>query len=264
MQIKLLLHSALYFEADIFIRKYRLKKDMEICEFMFFYNSQSKIGLITSTKSIVSVAYAFGFIRSKYSIYKDCKLLNFGSCGSENLPLGSIKEIVKVSDYHTLKNYYPIYIEPPLLETATLTTFITPNNDYSIKGLYDMEAVYFFESASKFALRENIRIIKIISDNAETNLDNFDHKILSGYISDKENQLYNYVDSMISEVNQENAIITIDMPNFSFSEQRLLHEVVRKIKALGGEVNAKDLMCDDFSQLKNDLEERLARYDIRY
>ena len=70
-EIRVLIHTALFFEAEIFIKKYNLKRDLDITDFMFFYNKESKIGLITSTKSSVSVAFSIGYIKAKFNFLSD-------------------------------------------------------------------------------------------------------------------------------------------------------------------------------------------------
>ena len=264
MQIKFLIHSALYFEAQSFIIKYKLKRDMEINDFMFFYNPKNQMGLITSTKSRASVAYAFGYIKAKYKIYRDCKILNFGICGADNIAIGSLREVVKITDNITNENYYPIYIDEPYFETANLTSFASPNTDYEVIGLYDMEAACFFESASRLVLCENIRIIKIISDNSNNSLENFDHKVLTNHIEVIANELFSCIEKILLNQEEIDDILESRIEHFSFSEQRILRSLVRSISALRADFNVKEEVWKDFDFVKNKLEKQLAQCEIKY
>ncbi|MBL6785642.1 MAG: hypothetical protein ISQ32_04995 [Rickettsiales bacterium] len=261
-EIRVLIHCALFFEAEIFIKNYNLKKDISISEFMFFYNHDSKIALITSTKSLLAVGFSVGYIHAKYNFHNDIKFLNFGIAGSKNLALGSIKEIVKVTDYSTSISYYPIYQNNPIFDIDTLISFAKPNDDYNLEGLYDMEASAFFESVSKITDRENIRILKIISDNKEQTLKNFDHNLMKKFITDKSEDLFNYVSILKSNI--ETTQPTLHFNNFTFSENKIINNLFNQLRSLNDNFDFDDIDISNYHELKKFLESEILKYKLSY
>jgi len=262
-EIRVLIHTALFFEAEIFIKKYNLKRDLDITDFMFFYNKESKIGLITSTKSSVSVAFSIGYIKAKFNFLSDLKIINFGIAGAQDIEIGTINEIVKITDYSSLTNYFPSYNNAPYFATDTLTTFMKPNDDYRIEGLYDMEASVFFEAVSKLTERENIRIIKLVSDNKNNPIKDFDHKKIKQVISSKAYELFDFVDKLLSS-QQEDKTMLFDFNRCTFQENKILNNLIRQIKAFDPDFDFSNDNFSDYNEMRSALEAIIDKQEHKY
>lgn len=262
-EIRVLIHTALFFEAEIFIRKYNLKRDLDITDFMFFYNKESKIGLITSTKSLASVAFSIGYIKAKFDFIEDLKTINFGIAGAKDLAIGTIKEIVKVTDNSSFRSYFPSYNNAPYFATDTLTTFIKPNEDYSIEGLYDMEASVFFEAISKLTERENIRIIKLVSDNKNNPIKDFDHKKINQVISSKADELFDFLDKLLSSQQQDKTML-FDFNRCTFQENKILNTLIRQIKAFDPDFDFCNDNYSDYNEMRSALEAIIDKQEHKY
>ncbi|RLJ16533.1 hypothetical protein DJ030_17490 [bacterium endosymbiont of Escarpia laminata] len=100
---------------------------------------------------------------------------NFGIAGHADLPLGTLLTINQVTDQKTKKSWI-LPIKPVAMAPGcNLMTVKTALDDYPGSAAYDMEAAGFTAAVNQFAELEQIRIIKIISDN-QTNT----HRRISG------------------------------------------------------------------------------------
>ncbi len=262
-EISVLIHTALFFEAEIFIKKFNLKRDLDITDFMFFYNKESKIGLITSTKSQATVAFSIGYIKAKFDLIKDLKAINFGIAGAKNLAIGTIKEIVKVTDNSGMTSFFPSYDKSPYFATDTLTTFVKPNEDYSIEGLYDMEASVFFEAISKLTERENIRIIKLVSDNKNNPVKDFDYKKIRQVIINKSDELFDYLDKLLSSQQQDKTML-FNFNTCTFQENKILKTLIRQIKAFDPDFDFSNDNYSDYNEMKSALEAIIDKQKHQY
>jgi nucleoside phosphorylase len=159
----ILIVVALKVEAKSIIDFYDLKR-VDDNSFEIYQNS--KQALIISGVGKFNATVATTYIISKFSNIK--KIINFGICGArkyDNINIGDIFLVHKISDYETKRDFFPnILLKHNLIETD-LTTFNNPvnNEDFDTK-LADMEAFGFFFASLRFLSIEKIIVIKIVSD----------------------------------------------------------------------------------------------------
>ena len=261
MKINILIHTALYFEAKIFIEEFKLKKQLNINNFMFFYNSKNNIALITSTKTPIDIGFAFGHIKALYNLHQHIKIINFGIVGG-NFDIGNIYEIIKITHFHNNQNLYPLYQSRNIFELENLTTFDQVNNNYNIKGLYDMEGYYFFKAAEKMTIRENIRLVKIISDNNQDSLKNFDFKEILNKIKEKKELLINYI-LKLKIIDTKDDEIIYSNSQYSFAENQIIQKELCYFKTLAP-ILKKSLYKLPFKELVYEIKKAKESINIKY
>ncbi|MBA1445124.1 MAG: hypothetical protein M3H12_14830 [Chromatiales bacterium] len=110
---------------------------------------------------------------------------NLGIAGHADLPLGTLLAINQVTDQKTKKRWI-LPIQPVATVTGcNLVTVETAVDDYPGSAAYDMEAAGFTGAVSQFAGLEQIRIIKIVSDNQTNSHRRISGKMVSALIQSK-------------------------------------------------------------------------------
>lgn len=157
--------TALYIEAEPFIKELRLKKKNGYGKYQVFKN-ENIVLVITGVGSIES-ASAISYIFGRENAKKEDIVINFGICaGNKNLfKIGDIILCNKITDFSTGKTYYPDILYKHQFLESEITTFpsVVTTDKQNIKCA-DMEAAGFYIAVSSFVFQHNIHIIKIISD----------------------------------------------------------------------------------------------------
>lgn len=92
--------------------------------------------------------------------------VNVGIAGHRTLPLGEVVLAHAVTDAASGRVWRLRPGFAPPCPTAAVTTVDRPETSYPEDVVYEMEAAGFCAAATRFAGRELIRVIKVISDNA--------------------------------------------------------------------------------------------------
>lgn len=159
--------TALYYEAEAFIKSLNLKKDTSITKFQVF--KSDKITLIITGTGKVKASIAVTYVLSKMISKEQCNILiNIGTCGSADysIPIGSTFICNKIIDNDTKLSYYPdIIFKHPFKENSIETFSHVVNNKKQCKcTLVDLESSGIYEAASYFFQPHEIFFIKIVSD----------------------------------------------------------------------------------------------------
>jgi hypothetical protein len=99
--------------------------------------------------------------------------LNVGIAGHGALPVGAGILINKLRDQQSNACFYPTPL-PERFPVSELLTVAEVEHDYSEPIAYDMEAVAFWEEASRYGQLDLVHCFKIISDNPEQPVAQFD------------------------------------------------------------------------------------------
>lgn len=177
----ILITTALYCEAQPFIRYFQLKKDMSFTRFQVFRNDDILL-LITGTGSM-QAAIAASSVCSLIPPSRQDLFLNIGVCGlsKNSSPAGSVFLGNKIVELSTGRSFYPdlIYSHPFLEGTILTSPSIVcktadgtgfglgsyKTEDYFGKAyLIDMEAAGFYQASSCFYRPHQLFFIKIVSD----------------------------------------------------------------------------------------------------
>lgn len=172
------LFTALYAEADLFIKKYHLEKNLENTRFQEFYQEESGIRLTITGVGEIAAAAAVSSVCSTYKPQKGDILLNIGTCarlaGNEGVFVCN-----KIIEQATGKTFYPdLLYRHDLWEEAVVTGMMPCNWEEYIKlvdserlsvensseNLYDMEAAAIYQAGSYFFAPHQMIFLKVVSD----------------------------------------------------------------------------------------------------
>jgi nucleoside phosphorylase len=156
---------ALYAEAKPLIDQFALKQETSL-PYPTYRSDRlavviSGIGMLNASSA---TAYAMSHLAPK-------RVINYGTCGSadeKRYPIGTLWQIDKVIDSCS-DHVYHLKVTHPIAPTAALHTLPKPLSDKkSTKiALADMEASGFYTAAKQFTAKEEIVILKVVSDYME-------------------------------------------------------------------------------------------------
>ena len=157
--------TALYCEAHIFIRQFKLIKNQENTWFQEFYNEEAGIRLTVTGVGEIAAAAAVG---STYSVYRPTPgdlLLNVGICAhiAKNDGIFLCNKIIEQA---TGKTFYPDMLYRHGFCEGTIVTRMLPWNGEKESGgkLYDMEAAAIYQAGARFLGPHQMIFLKIVSD----------------------------------------------------------------------------------------------------
>ena len=255
-------------EANPLIEYFNLKKFVKK-PFQIFKN-ESGIQLIISgmgvTRASSAVEYMWELNRGGSSFKEGW--INVGIAGHRTLKLGTCFVASKISSKNTGEVYYPS-LDLNMKTTKGLITVDRPEKLYAENEAYDMEASGFFKAALKCSEIELINIIKVISDNEASSIDNITEKL----IDDLMLKTIANVELVVSSLKKRLAILNkglvldhecLDMVksiHFTFSQRNQFKRLCRRFDAMGRKdelsfiLNCSGVTSD---QLLNKLAKKLA------
>ena len=155
--------TALACEAKPFIKRFSLKKELNIHSFSIYRHNE--MVLTISGVGKVAMAAAVGYTLAKFQTIHPPVLINIGIAGHSSALLGELWYAHKIIDLESERCFYPQPVIKLACPSTVLYTVSKPNLDYAKKGLYDMEASSFYEVSSCFSSAELIHVFKVVSDN---------------------------------------------------------------------------------------------------
>ncbi len=184
------LFTALYCEAHIFIRHFRLAKNPENTWFQEFYNEAAGIRLTVTGVGEIAAAAAVGAICASYQPSREDVLLNVGLC-AHTAGRDGIYLCNRITEWTTGKTFYPDILYRHDFREAAIMTGMNPwdgeegGKDGGEKGrgekdggegaemisdipadaLYDMEAAAIYQAGSRFFGPHQMMFLKVVSDN---------------------------------------------------------------------------------------------------
>jgi len=93
--------------------------------------------------------------------------LNIGIAGHATHTIGDGRIANRITEHATSRSWYPPQVHDLDIATGRLLTVDSPENDYSVDALYDMEAAGFYPAACRFSSSELVQCFKIVSDNRQ-------------------------------------------------------------------------------------------------
>lgn len=234
---------ALPCEAKPFIQAWNLKKSPQHKAFSIYVNQECVI--VVSGVGKLAMAAAVAYTLCLYSNAADPILVNLGIAGHRNYPLGNMYLADKISDIETAKNYYPQLTFFSDIPTAAVTTLTKPSTDYDAVSLFDMEAAAFYEIATKFSTNEFIHSVKIISDNAESSIENISEAVVIDWVADKFNDINQLVNSLLKarellpKLNNDLYSQLIQQVHFSEANAVKLKGLMQRWQTIAGDSDLK-------------------------
>ena len=159
---------ALRSEAAPLIDAFNMKIVENKSLFPIYANEETGHALVISGMGSIKSAAAATFLKNHLKINDYSAWINFGIAGFFKDPIGDIYQANKVVSKESGAAFFPGLRLSKLVPAAILFTVSKPENGYTEKALYDMEAAGFCEMAPSFSCNELTYVIKIVSDTPNT------------------------------------------------------------------------------------------------
>ncbi|CDF58416.1 Spore photoproduct(EC:) [Thermobrachium celere] len=248
----LYISTALYIEAQEFIKKLNLKRDNSITKFEVFKNED--VLLIITGVGKVKSAVAVSYLLSKYDIKENDLFINIGVCGcrDRNVQFGEIFICNKILDNDTKYTYYPDMLLAHPFKEASIETFSRKVAEEEVEAeLVDMESSALYQAASLFFQPHQIIFLKIVSD--YLNPDIIDNKHIINIIERN-------ADSIISWLNTLGRGLTTNKEILTKYEEDLINMVAENLKmSTTMKFELKQLLIY-YKLVNNDIMEVLKKY----
>ncbi len=165
---------ALHSEALAIIEYYDLKLEKNSLYYNKIYkNKNNTIWLVLSGIGNEKAAKAVNVLYEISNSNCNTLWVNIGIAGHNSFTPGQLYEIKKVTYENNNKNFYYSNSLINCFEMHEVFSVDIPEKVFKDNYIYDMEAFGFISTLEKFCLRENICILKVISDNLKFNPDNY-------------------------------------------------------------------------------------------
>ncbi len=155
---------ALEAEAEPIIEDYGLKRIHEINLFKVYRNNLANYWLIVSGIGSINAATASIFLYQYSNANKSSFWFNIGIAGYFTGPAGEIFLVDKILDEVTCQTHFPRSALTKKIKRDELLTVSKPREPLSTSHLIDMEGFSFFDVVNRFAVRELITVLKVVSD----------------------------------------------------------------------------------------------------
>ncbi|MDT8716781.1 hypothetical protein IAI10_08930 [Clostridium sp. 19966] len=215
--------TALYEEAEPFIEKLKLKKNLNITKFQVFESDEYRLMIcgVGKIKASIAVTYMLSIFKPSH---RDV-FINVGICGTSNMnfQIGEIFIINKILDKDTYRSYFPDIIfkhefkESQLVSASAVEKNIMEKDKFD---LVDMEASSVYEAAVTFMQTNQVIFIKIISDYLEVN--NLDKSFICSLMSGASEKICSWLQS-IKSWNQY-------IPSFTEEEKNIIEKVTLNLR----------------------------------
>lgn len=275
MILMLYICSSMYLEAEPFIKKLNLKKDINHTKFQVFKND--KVTLLICGVGKIKSAIALTYLLSKSTLSSADLLINIGICGCRDttIPLGSLFLCNKIIDNDTKHTFYPdILFKHNFNESSIETTsLLNKNPKYFSSKLIDMESSSIYEAASTFLQPHQIMFIKIVSDYLDTTTVTKD--FISKLIFSHSTEIIKRTNFLVQNFNSNKDIFTpkdidtyneiCENLNFSVSMKNTFKHLLTYEKLLGKDISKlltkyKEIECNSknegkmyFEKIKSEL-----------
>jgi adenosylhomocysteine nucleosidase len=171
---------ALNCEAKPLIQAWRLKSQPQKQPFAIYRNND--IVVVISGVGKIAMAGAVAYTMAQFPDIAQPILLNFGIAGHGQQALGSCFLADKITDADAQRCFYPQIPFHAPCRTLPLITLSRADADYADDNLRDMEASAFYEIAVKFSSSELIHCLKVVSDNAESAIENINEDMVAAWV----------------------------------------------------------------------------------
>ena len=168
--------------------------------------------------------------------------INIGIAGHPALSLGTSVIAHEIVDVASGRSSYPAIVYPVQAPTRRVNCYEQVHTDYTHDALSDMESSGFFSAAARFATVEFIQVLKVVSDNQASHLQNLDRQRISGLIEENLDTIATLV-SRLARLHNEHQPRTPRLPggdlsaqwHFTATQSYQLEEIARRWAALGTE-----------------------------
>ena len=158
---------ALRAEAHVLIKKFHLKNFSNFSKLPIYINRENGHALVISGVGSIKSALATMYLNNAFNPGQFVAWINIGIAGHFQGPIGTLFQAVKVVNNDNGKFFFPGLRFSKLAKAAELYTVSSPESEFSLPVLYDMEAAGFCEIAPRLSCNELTFVLKIVSDTSE-------------------------------------------------------------------------------------------------
>jgi len=176
---------ALPAEAKPIIHHFGLKRDNSHSLFKTYRSQDSSLWLVISGVGKDSAATSTEFLATVSEADEKTAWLNVGIAGQKDLPVGTSVLADKITDPDTDQTWYPLITFTPFCKTASIKTVLQHLDDYPTNDVYEMEAAGFYSTASQIASPELVHVLKVVSDNFRSSVEEISGAKVENLIKDK-------------------------------------------------------------------------------
>ena len=141
---------ALPAEAHVLIKKFHLKKYSNFSKLPIYINRENGHALVISGVGSIKSAVATMYLNNAFNPGQFAAWINIGIAGHFQGPVGTLFQAIKVVNNDNGKFFFPGLRFSKLAKAAELHTVSSPESEFSLPVLYDMEAAGFCEIAPVF------------------------------------------------------------------------------------------------------------------
>jgi hypothetical protein len=170
---------------------------------------------------------------------KNLPWLNLGIAGHGNLNQGTAFLAGKIEDDESRETFFPPLIFPKYLPVSSIISCKEPSSKYRPEYGYDMEAHAFYKALAGHSLRELIQVVKIVSDNPCSPLEQVNPKMASKWIEQNLENVMRLVRDMEKcwkEIRTDPEVENLHQKllsfhRFSVTRRHQLHDLIRHLHA---------------------------------
>lgn len=249
----MLITTALMCEARPLIDEFKLKKITTVVEFPIFISQDKSIFLIVSGIGKINSASAVSFLYALTGLKKQAYLCNIGIAGSSLYKIGDLIIANKVVDQASSRSLYPsLNLLPKKYKIDCLVTVDVASLNYFHFSMIDMEAFGFYLCANRLVVKEQIQVIKIISDNPTTNHQALNAKLITQLIEDNLSEIKKLIELNLQISAEEFKIKKVpsiffeitSQAHFTCYQQHELQEILRRYHASLPQENILEILAN--------------------
>lgn len=261
---------ALHCEAKPLITHYRLSNVVDAVYPTF---EKQNIRLVVSGVGRVSMASAMGYVFAKYGEIKNQAWLNYGIAGHKVSALGTWYNVNKIREVATDQCWYPSRFSKNSMDTSGLKTVDLPVSEYAAGQLYDMEAAAFMATALKFSSVELVQVLKLVSDNEISHVNNINKKQVQALFDGNIDGLVAMISVLqvkadaFSAIYSEDALFVDCLSQWHFSEyqKKALERLIQRWRSFEDVKSQETLFqCQNAKQVMLWFETRLNEVSVEF
>ena len=192
-------------EANALIKKFSLKSFSNHCNFPIYINRKNGHALVISGVGSIKSAVATMYLNKTFNPGQFVAWINIGIAGHFQGPVGTLFQVIKVVNNDNGKSFFPGLRFSKLAKAAELYTVSSPENEFTLPVLYDMEAAGFCEIAPSLSCNELTFVLKIVSDTSEQSQSLITKKMIADLFKKNSAIIDNLVQAVVKIVERERA-----------------------------------------------------------
>ena len=190
-------------EANALIKKFNLKSFSTHCNFPIYINRKNGHALVISGVGSIKSAVATMYLNKTFNPGQFVAWINIGIAGHFQGPVGTLFQVIKVVNNDNGKSFFPGLRFSKLAKAAELYTVSSPENEFTLPVLYDMEAAGFCEIAPSLSCNELTFVLKIVSDTSEQSQSLITKKMIADLFKKNSATIDNLVQAVVQIVDRE-------------------------------------------------------------